>query len=529
MSRNSPLPPWVRVFSFALLSALSTALAAQQVPEAVRSHVPSLRVAAPAPLDLGGAAALALRWSDGTPSHVWAAAEGQRLPVPREDAAAAAWLAAHAKELGHGAFRARPLERGQWRGQPMLTFALAADGIDLHGAEVRVIHDDDGCVAVINLVPSGLPNELPAATPDDRQPDERQGDALRVWWAPADGSAAPALATVRTTRTELHETEELLVAGVVRHTVRRQLAPGSGAGGAGGSARQVSTFTSRQLPGSAFLDQIAADSRGRIWVSDPNGNHVYSLDPSSSQVTTLSVPGIPDGLCVDDRDRVWVGLYGGAALARIDALTGAFTQFPAPYVGARMAIPTRGSEGRIWVTDHLANRISEFDAQAGTFVGATILAVNSYPVGMTTEEETGDLYAPLFSARQLLRLRPGVGVQTTPLAALGPAFCVAHDGTVWITDWNTQFLYEYTIATAQVTAHALQAGEVLGPLAVAPNGHVIVGTRSRGYIVDFDPVSDTWTAHPLPVPAALKDGLCVAPDGSVWFTVPNTAYRLELP
>ena len=40
----------------------------------------------------------------------------------------------------------------------------------------------------------------------------------------------------------------------------------------------------------------------------------------------------PDGLCVDDQDRVWTGLYTtNHGLGRFDAATGTLTRFAPPY------------------------------------------------------------------------------------------------------------------------------------------------------------------------------------------------------
>ncbi|HEY6729191.1 MAG TPA: SMP-30/gluconolactonase/LRE family protein [Polyangiaceae bacterium] len=55
----------------------------------------------------------------------------------------------------------------------------------------------------------------------------------------------------------------------------------------------------------------------------------FDYDPASAAITAPSVvadfrdgPGSPDGMCLDDQGMLWVALFGGAAVVRIDPATG---------------------------------------------------------------------------------------------------------------------------------------------------------------------------------------------------------------
>jgi streptogramin lyase len=283
-----------------------------------------------------------------------------------------------------------------------------------------------------------------------------------------------------------------------------------------------------------FPDQIAADSKGTIWVSDPIQHRLLAVDPQTGAATThATAPWTqPDGLCVDDQDRVWTGLYtSGGGLGRFDAATSALTRFAPPYANATFAIPTWTARGTIWVTDHLSTRITPFQASTATFGTSVVLPASSWPVGGAYEPETGDVFVPLYQTNGLAQIRANalLAVRPTPVGA-GPAFAAAANGKVWFTYWSSGQLGVLDVRTLAFTTFNVVPGGQMGPIDVGPNGHVYVGTRSTGQIVDFDPVTNTSINYAIPSGSwALKDGLTVAPDGTVWFTsTAGTVVRMRL-
>lgn len=281
-----------------------------------------------------------------------------------------------------------------------------------------------------------------------------------------------------------------------------------------------------------YPDQIWADSKGLIWFSEPLVSRVSRFDPTTDTFRSYATTGYngADGLQVDDRDRVWFGLINlNHGLGMIDAATGVFTRYPAPYAGAQLAVPTQTNRGTILVTDHAAQKICEFDPATATWLNTITMPAGSYPVSGTLEAETGDVYFPLYAWNGLGRWSPGVTSITripTPSAS-GPAFAAIHDGKVYISYGLTNRLGVYDTRSGTFTDHAWRAGELGGPIAIAPNGHVVVGTRNRGYIAVFDPKTQTFTDYLIPTPnPGLKDGLTVAPDGVIWFTETLGAHKI---
>lgn len=502
-----------------LALGLSLAAAAQPPTPIARLSM-GLRVAPQQEIQLG-VACRSVPDASGNPRVVWASSPDAPMTPPHDRAGAEGWLATHARTLGFEGFRPRFSRTGTWQDCDVWTYELVRGDVVLFDAEVSLYWDGAVCVGLLNRTPRI--DTLPPADAD-------RPDGAAVLYALRDGSDDVVLAVRRETLTATHRITEIVHGTDVLHRIYEQLV--------WSQTPQVATITEYTFPGMNFPDQIWADSKGLIWFSEPQVNRVSVFDPTSNTFRSFTTPGFGgnDGLQVDDKDRVWFGLYNSNnGLGVIDAVTGAFTRYAPPYSGAQMAIPTQTASGTILVTDHFAEKVSEFDPKTGTWLGTITMPAASYPVGGTLERETGNVYFPLYTYNGLGRWSPGATSITRIAApsASGPAFAGIHDGKVYFTYWLTNKLGVYDTKTNTFTEHLWRAGETGGPMAMAPNGHAVVGTRNRGYIAVFDPITLMFTDYVIPsVNSGLKDGLTVAPDGVIWFTLTfthNKIAKLVLP
>lgn len=500
------------------LAAVATlpALAAQP-PSPIADLALGLKVLPTHKLDLG-VACDAIRDSSGNPYVLWVAAGEGSLPVPQDRARAVPWLRGHARALGYGDFQPVFLRNGEWRGCEVWTYGLVRDGITLFDAEVSLYWQGKDCIGMLNRCP-----RIARVAAADAAPP-----ADAVYYARRDDTGDVLLAALRRTTTATHHVTEVVHGTTVVHRILEQRR--------WSAAPLAATITEYTFPGMNFPDQIWADSKGLIWFSEPSANRLSVFDPTANAFRQYPTTGytLPDGMIVDDQDRVWTGLYGtGNGLGMLDIPTGQFTRFAPPYANAQMAIPNDTGFGTFYVTDHFAERISEFDPKTRTWVRQLTLPSPSYPVGGVLEPETGDSYFPLYYFHGLGRL--SAGQQVVRIAApsrSGPAFAGVHDGKVYFTYWSANKLGEYDTKTNSFTEYLWRAGELGGPMFMAHNGHAVVGTRSRGYIAIFDPVTRTFTDYVIPTSSpGLKDGLTVAPDGVIWFTESgvNKIAKLVLP
>jgi len=76
----------------------------------------------------------------------------------------------------------------------------------------------------------------------------------------------------------------------------------------------------------------SGDERTMYYIDTPTQKiRAYDYDPASGAITNervaVEVPdslGYPDGMCIDEQDKLWVGMWNGNAVARFDPVTGSF-------------------------------------------------------------------------------------------------------------------------------------------------------------------------------------------------------------
>lgn len=497
-----------------VLGLLAIPLAAQRpAPEVLRAQVPSRQLAQGEPLTVGGRACLCAR-RDAGPFLIWDRTD--YLDVPDDERGAAAWLQQHAADLGHGSFTPVFARTSSWNAARVLVFTLQHDGVPLHDAEVWVCFDDVGCLGLVNRVPAGLADPPAAGDAVDPVYKVRRGEGVRDRLV---------LASRRRSQTATHEIVEFVDGDTVfarERTQRATAAPDSSA-----------TFTEFYFGG--FPDQIQADARGVIWCSDPTQNRLLEIDPQTGTAIAHSTApwSQPDGMVVDPRGRVWTGLYtSGHGLGMYDRATGTFTRYAAPNTGANCAIPTWHQDGTIYVTEHSPAVLYRFDLATSTW-SPTITLPGTWPVSASYDSSTGEMFVMQWSSNSIARIRNATVANNYPTPVLtGPSFSATANGKVWFSYWSSTQIGELDATTGAFMTHNQAIGGQGGPIDVGPNGHVYLGTRNTGYIIEFDPVSGTSTNHPIPSSSwQLKDGLTVAPDGTVWFTSSNNGrvVRLTLP
>jgi streptogramin lyase len=278
------------------------------------------------------------------------------------------------------------------------------------------------------------------------------------------------------------------------------------------------------VPSGTFPDQIDVDSTGKVWFSQPNDNRLTRFDPTTEtfqQFPTTGGSG-PDGMIVDSQDRVWTGLYYSGALGKLVPGSGTHTAYTAPYASAAMAIPVESSQSTIWVTDHQANRISEFDPVSSTWLGTYVMPTPACWVVQGSEDPIHSiLYYTCYNANKLAYKPHNQAIQETVTPPYGPAFPVWSNGKVYYSLWSDDSLGEYDPQTGQHVQYTFPVpNEVGGPIGATSDGRVIVGTRTAGYIMVFHPRTASFTYYKIPtiVSGNLKDGLTVGKYDEVWFT-----------
>ncbi len=425
--------------------------------------------------------------------------------IPEDQERLAKWLSEEAQALGHFDFQLRFEETLDWRGMEVWSYHLEKSGLELHDSFVNVYWDQGRILGILNDVPHPVAFvETPSLAPGIERvylPEREQDGSFR------------------------------LVVGVVTHedlgSRIKTVIQGGGSSYTSYTPTQANLgfqrprkFKEIRVTSGTFPDQIGVDSSGKVWFSQPLNDWLTKYDPATNtftQIPTGAGSG-PDGMIVDSQDFVWTGLYFNGRLGRYNQSTGNFRSWAAPLGMTSLAIPGETQLGTIWVTDHTVGA-AEFDPVSKTWLQVVSVA-NEHIVQPFEHRRSGDIYFTVYSTNKIGHKPVGGAYQGIPVHQGGPAFLAVLNDRVFYSEWVKARLGEYDIATGQIIEHNFPIpGEWGGPLGIAPNGDIVVGTRNRGYIMVFDPRIEEFIAYLIPTPnPGLKDGLTVARDGTIWFT-----------
>ena len=508
MSRTKSTQLLCALSGVALLLGIGSSAVAQELPPTLRDVVFGARHHAITDVTLNGVPFHAMAKGGTQPYLLWPR-DGAVLGLEKELDVVEDWLERSSALLGHADFELRSQERWNWRGNEVWDYELVHADVPLHEARVMVHWQGDVLIGIVNHVPRGL----------ERRDGPIARDATTVYWPrrTPDGHQA-VLATVESEQLTHHlrTTFTLPDGQQFQSWSQSQRSP---------SQNAHQKFKEWQVPRGTFPDQIHFDSKGKIWFSQPNDNWVTQFDPATETFTQISTKqgSGPDGLFVDSNDRVWTGQYFSQHLGRWNPNNQTYRNFDMPYSPANPAIPVENTlSGTIWVTDHQNNKISEWDINSKTWLQTLDMPTAAcWVVQGYMQQGTGDLYFTEYFADQIGFLDFGARrVVDLPVGTGGPAFGGLRANTFYYSNWNEATLGEYNINDGTWAEYTFPvAGEWGGPMWMTPDGRAVVGTRNVGYVMVFDPITKLFTDYQIPSSGSgLKDGLTVAPDGTVWLT-----------
>lgn len=291
--------------------------------------------------------------------------------------------------------------------------------------------------------------------------------------------------------------------------------------------------TEYDLPIPADLPHdLAIDPSGRVVITGMLAQRMYSLDPATGLVETVSLPqGAigPRAIDIDQRGR-WVVLFGSSrSVGRHDPATGTWQTWPIGVHPHSVALAADG-EGA-WFNNHFARdpiTIARLDLASGRvqdwplsphpdFVGDT-------PVPYELRRgPQGGLWMSELLGNRVHRLDPGSGrsvVFEMPVAGMGPRrLDVAHDGTVWIPAYAANALVELDPTSGHTFVHPLPVPDAVPYVArVHPiTGDIWLGTAAADLVFRFTPSTGQFTAYPIATRGASMRHLAIdSRTGDVW-------------
>jgi YVTN family beta-propeller protein len=245
----------------------------------------------------------------------------------------------------------------------------------------------------------------------------------------------------------------LLTAGPARGKVL-----GNGVGEVTSAGSIVRNLALPGRPGAA----VAAD--GSVWVTSPEANVVYRVDPvTATVVQTIPVGAGPSAITAAGPD-IWVANTLDGTISRISAAADRVVQVVA--VGAEPTGITAGG-GSIWVADSSASTLSALNSASGQRTATIPLA--SPPFGVAYG--AGSVWVTSPASDNVTRVDPRSGQlgQQIPVGS-GPTAITFGAGSVWVANGLDSTVSRVDPGTDSVAA-VIPVGD--GPDALASAGNSV--------------------------------------------------------
>lgn len=287
-----------------------------------------------------------------------------------------------------------------------------------------------------------------------------------------------------------------------------------------------------QIPKGSFPDQIQLDSNGLVWFTQPSQNLLTSYNFIKGSWQHQVVGKGPDGLYIDQIDRIWFGEYSNEHLGVYDIKTKEYKNYKIPYEGSNPAIPFVASNKDIWLTDHANKKVLNFDESNETFEVFDLPTKGAWPVDIREDLATGNLYVSECYANKFGKISTNsMGKHIYEEIELGisgcPAFLTIIDNKIWSGLWTSASFISYDLETKEVTEYKTNEKTGFGPVVHTNDGKIILGglVSKRVYIFD----TKTSKLSYIEGVGNLKDGLTIDKFNTIWLTdTKQYIYRIKL-
>ncbi|MEK7687243.1 MAG: PQQ-binding-like beta-propeller repeat protein [Pseudomonadota bacterium] len=292
------------------------------------------------------------------------------------------------------------------------------------------------------------------------------------------------------------------------------------------------------------LDNLAFDSRGRLFVTSMTDNGIYLVDKHTGAAKTI-VEGklaVPTDLAVTtDGGRETVHVADVFSYRTVDGQSGAVSDVLRVH-GDTHAYPIGISVGpkHVLLSSWFSNTVEKVDRKTGKL--AATLAGFAAPVD-ALESADGSLYVAELASGNLVKVSPDGKTRSTVAKELrGPVAMAQGPGNlVYITEIAGGAVLQIDVATG---ARKVVADGLAGPegIDVGPDGRLFVAEVGQKRVVAIDPASGARTViasnldiglAPFPggPPALVPTGVAVAKSGTVYVSsdIRNALYKLTPP
>jgi streptogramin lyase len=268
-------------------------------------------------------------------------------------------------------------------------------------------------------------------------------------------------------------------------------------------------------------DTISSDHIGRI---TPDGSVTEFPVPAVGTIVPLDGAGLH--IAAGRDGNLWYTEIGVDKIARLSP-SGDVTEFPIPTTGGNPGSITAGPDGSLWFTEDVQSlppasfRLGNIGriTTSGVVTEFPIATPNSTPSGIARGSD-GNLWFTENLANKVARITPGGVITefTIPTADSGPtAITTGGDGNLWFVEGLANrigqitpngSITEFPVPTVNSHPYAITAG---------PDGNLWF-TESIANKIGQIFLSGRITEFPIPTANSFPAGITAGPDGNIWFT-----------
>ncbi len=197
-----------------------------------------------------------------------------------------------------------------------------------------------------------------------------------------------------------------------------------------------------------FLQSLAMDSKGNIYVGWIMGGALSKYDRATGEVSVFRIPtphAVPYGVVADKNDNIWIALWSGGKIVKFDTSNNSWTEYTTTTYPAHTRRLNVDKDNNIWWGIYSAGKrdgkLVKLDQSTGKMTEWTIPQQNAEPYDVAPDPD-GNIWAPDVGQRtdgdygaSIWRFNPRTEEFTfypkPQRHADSPKIQVTRDGAVW--------------------------------------------------------------------------------------------------
>jgi virginiamycin B lyase len=292
------------------------------------------------------------------------------------------------------------------------------------------------------------------------------------------------------------------------------------------------------LPSGDWPQQLVAGIDNTLWFTDPATNAIGRVNAATGAVTEFSVPTAQSslhGITAAPDGTVWFTETVAGRIGKLNPSTGEITEYPLSTPGAEPLQITFGPDGNVWFTEFSAPVIGKLAPATGAITQVPAPRLSGSPFDIVAGPG-GKLWFDESGGAEIGSIDPATGAFAlhSTGSAEPTAISGGSDGNLWFAVANQNIaLVALNPQTGAQSAYAY-AKPAPGPSSEATS--IVSGSDGNLWITDphdhqiwsIDPSTGASQTYTVPTASSSPTAIADGPAGTLWFLEPGAHQLGEL-